>query len=389
MNDRIIPLIQNVVVVTITGRNIYRLLSMVYKQRITLYNVQIIDLKHAILTIDQHDVDHIRNIGKRYEVKISSYVGKKKLFHAIQKNLLLVLFFVIGYLFFLILTNTIFDIEVRHSSRELRNIVERELEEIGIAKYRWKKSFKELVHIKENIKNKYKDKIEWLEIEEQGTKYIVRLEERKIIREQPNIEKQHIVANKSAIIVKIKADNGVVLKEKNDYVSKGEIVISGEIMQNDQVVDTIRAEGHIYGEVWYNIKVDMPLKQSYVTYTGKEKKLLVIKAVCFGIRLFDFNPFKENETTNQILWQDQLIPFGLYYELQKEVVRTNNVYTAKEALDAATKLALQKMKLKLNKEEYIMDYYRLKFYIEGKVSHLELFVKVCEDITATQIIPST
>lgn len=388
MNEQIMPLISNVVEVTVTGRNIYRFLSMVYQQKIKLYDVKIMDLKQVVLKIEDSDIHRIQSISKRYEVEIHSFVGKKKLIHNIKNNLVLLSFFLIGFLFFLVLINTIFDIEIRHSSKELRTIVQRELEEEGISKYKWKKSFKELSRIKEKIVNEYKDKIEWLEIEEQGTKYIIRMEERKIIHKTPSTEKQHIVAKKSAILVKVIADTGVVLKEKNDYVNKGDIVISGEIKQNDQVVDTIRAEGHIYGEVWYNIKVELPLKQSYITYTGKAKKVLVIKALNYGIRLFDLKSFQDKEIKNKIIWQDQLIPFGMYYETQKEVVRTNNVYNAKEALDAATKLALKKVKIRLKEEEYIMNHYRLKFYIEDNKSYLELFVKVCEDITEAAAIPT-
>ena len=75
----------------------------------------------------------------------------------------------------------------------------------------------------------YKDKIDWLEIERVGTKYVIRVEERILNEKKQNKVNQNIIASKSGIIKKIEAKEGQIVKNKNDYVKKGDVIISGNI----------------------------------------------------------------------------------------------------------------------------------------------------------------
>ena len=101
------------------------------------------------------------------------------------------------------LSNIIFDVKVIHTDNEIRNFLITELEKYGLKKYKFKKSYQEIQEIKNSILNEYQDKIEWLEIEESGTSYIVRLESRIIPNNEVNNNKQNVVASKSAVIKKI------------------------------------------------------------------------------------------------------------------------------------------------------------------------------------------
>ena len=74
----------------------------------------------------------------------------------------------------------------------------------------------------------------------------------------------------------IEATTGEVVKRKNDYVKKGDILISGKIMKGNEVSKLVQASGKIYGEVWYNIKVEHPLIHQIKKETGKQHKSYTI-----------------------------------------------------------------------------------------------------------------
>ena len=115
----------------------------------------------------------------------------------------------------------IFKIEIIHSNKDIRNLLREELKKEGIKKYALKKEYKEVNKIKQKILNKYKDKIEWLEIESTGTKITVRVEERKIPDKKIEETPRNIIAKKKGVIKKVIAKRGDIVKDMDDYVEKG------------------------------------------------------------------------------------------------------------------------------------------------------------------------
>ena len=141
---------------------------------------------------------------------------------------------------------------------------------------------------KKKILEDNKDKIEWIEITETGTSYIIRVEERKIKEDNDDNVSYDIVSSKNAIIYSIEATSGEKVKKTNDYVTKGDVIISGSITKPDgnKIIGT--AKGEVYGEVWYVVEVDYPFIYKEETQTGKVKEVYVINFLGHRISLFDF-----------------------------------------------------------------------------------------------------
>ena len=114
-------------------------------------------------------------------------------------------------------------------------MIEKELENYDIKKYKFVKTYDEVENIKKSILDKYKDKLEWIEITRVGTKYIVKLQERIIPDNKTVNSKQNVIAKKGAVLKKIIAQNGNVVKDIDTYVNKGEVVISGNIYLNENL----------------------------------------------------------------------------------------------------------------------------------------------------------
>ena len=258
--------------------------------------------------------------------------------------------------------------------------MQKELENYGIKLNTFKKNYNELQTIKKQILDNHKDTLEWLEIESIGTKYIIRLEERKIKKEEEKYEKQNVIATKEAIIKKIEAKNGQIVKEINSYVKKGDTIISGEITLNEQVKEKIRAEGTIYGEVWYKVEVTYPLVYRETYPTGKQKKTIVLKFLNNEIE-FSSHKYKNKTVENKQLMKHLFLPIELFYQTQKEIREIDEIYTIDEAIQKAEDKAYEQINSKLNDKEKILDAKKLKVNVNDSTIELEMFFTVYEDIT--------
>ena len=222
----------------IKGKNINRFLNRLIKQNIEILDIKNISYKEVEIKIYKKDLEKIEKIKTIYELEEVNSYGLIKIKKIISKNKILILFALLGFILLLFLTNIIFDIEVVHNKKEIRELLISELKKYDITNNRFVKSFDEIEKIKEKILEKYKDKLEWIEIERVGTKYIVRVEERKIPSSEDSPKNQNIIAKKSAIIKNIEADNGVIVKNVNDYVKPGDVIVSGSIYLNENLKAT-------------------------------------------------------------------------------------------------------------------------------------------------------
>lgn len=213
----------------------------------------------------------IKNVKTCYNIKIINVYGLKKIEMLLKDNFIFLMFSFIGIILIYFLSNVIFSVNIVHSDIKLRKLIISELEKYDIKKYSFVKDYDYLQKVKKKILEDNKTSIEWLEIERIGTSYEINVEKRIINdkEEEPNL--RHVVAKKSGIIMKIVAENGEIIKKKNDYVKAGDIIISGEIHKNDEVVDNIPASGSVYAEVWYKVKVEMPISYKEELLTGKNK----------------------------------------------------------------------------------------------------------------------
>lgn len=372
--------------IEIQGKNIERFIRRLMKNNISLLRIKKVNEKCVHVLIYSKELEKIEKIKTIYEVSIVKKYGLLKLKDLLKKNKILLIFLCFGYAALLILSNTIFSVEVIHTDKVLRELLLQELSSYGISKYHLKKDYKELTEIKEKILSTHKNRIEWLEIESSGTKYIIRVEERILNQNNNNTNYQDIVAKKSAIILEINATGGQIIKNKLDYVKAGDTIISGYITLNDQVKDTVKAEGKVYGEVWYKVSVEYPLHYEEYIETKKEKKVLSFKFLNHTYELFNFNPYKNKKVESETLLESNLLPFSLSLDNQKEIHVIDEDYTVEEATNKAILMIRDKIEAGLSDDEYIIEIKQLKVEENNSTIILDAFVTVCEDITDIKVI---
>ena len=381
MKNSLFVKLQNKVKLNIQGKNIKRFIKRLKSNNIDLLNIKYLKYNSINIVIYQKDYDKVLKLKTTYEINQLDTYGITKIKRIMNVYKYALIFIALGIFLIIFLSNIIFNVEVIHNDKELREFLLNELEKYGLKKYKFKVSFQEIQKIKNSILEEYHDKIEWLEIEERGTSYIVRLESRVIPNQEVNYDKQNVVAKKSAIIKKIVAENGEVVKNINSYVNKGDVIISGNIYLNEEIKDIVKAEGKIYGEVWYNINVSYPYIYSEIKELDNFQDVYVLKLLNKSLEL-TLNKFDDKRVEEEKILYHSFLPFSLVKQRQKEVQTISYVLTSEEAKDKAIDEAIKKMQERLNNEEKIIDYQVLKVNIKDDKIILDMFFTVYEDITS-------
>ena len=259
--------------------------------------------------------------------------------------------------------------------------MKKELSKYDIKKYKRKKSYEYLDRVKKKILNDNKDTLEWLEIEESGTKYIVRLVERKKETKQNEYQYQTIIASKDATITSIKAYSGEKVKQVNEYVKKGDVIISGILTKPDGTNLYTKAKGIVLGESWYKVSVEYPLYYKEERVTGKNKSVISIYFLNKEIPIFPYKKYKQFKRQSRTLIENNFIPFKITKEKLYEVIIKEDIYTNEEAIQKAIDDAKVKIKEKNKNIINIKDVQILdKENLNSKVK-VNLFVSVIENIT--------
>lgn len=369
----------NLIKIQVTGKNVENFIKRLNSTNIEMIDIIYINYKKIYIKIKKEDLEKVLNLKTIYEIEVVQIYGIDKLKYNIKKNKYIIIALLIGMSIIILLSNMIFSIDVIHSNSQIRKLITEELEELGIKKYSFKKSYKQIQKIKAEILNKYKTKIEWLEIENVGTKYIVRIEERIITNEDNNNQPRNVVAKKDAIILDIDASKGEVSKNINDYVKKGDIIISGSVKLYDEIKNNVRADGTVYGEVWYKVNVEFPFNYYEEKEISESKKIINIEFINKKIKLF------YNKTTKIIdsktLLKSNLLPIKLTLNTEKQIEIIDKKYSLEEARKKAIELAYDKIKKNLTDDEKILKHLILKEEKNDNAIILELFVAVKENIT--------
>lgn len=363
--------------IEIKGKNIKRFLNKIFKQNINIANIKY-EKDRVLLKVSYEDYRKIETIKTIYQINIIKTCGKKKLLEDIKKYQNIVIGFIISIFFVLFLSNLILFNEIESDSKDIKKIIISELKNNNVSIFSFKKSYDDLERIKEKIKNNNLDKIEWISLSMEGATLKVKVIERVNNNSLEESKYQDIVASKSGYIKKIDSRKGQVLKNIDDYVEKGEVIISGNIFRNEKVVNKLRATGKVYAEVWQIVRLSEDIKYNkiYDKGTGFFK---------LGLSIFDkdisfFKIPKKNITPyrKKVFTDDNLSIFYMQektYFLKEEKYNLNEI---RNILEIRAKNAIIKT---LNDDEYIIKQKTLKKqYKNGKI-YVEVFFKTYEDIS--------
>lgn len=385
MENRFINNFLDIAIIKVTTRNMDRFLNNLYKLNIEILKVEVISIKEVLIEVLVSDINKIKKISILNKVEVIDYKGHIKRKNNINFNKTLLFSLVFGLILLIFLTNIIFSIEIVHSSSKLRKFVMDELKENKIHVFQFRKSFHTLEKIKNKILDNNKDKIEWLEIDRVGTKYIVKVEERKINNLSTDYKKQDIVAKKDGVVKKVIALNGVKNCEENQYVKKGDILISGNVYLNEELKNRVKALGSIYAEVWYKLDIEYPLIDNTIVETGNNYETYSLNLFSKRFTIIKDKYSNHNIIKKNILWNN-IIPISISKDKIYELEASNGPYSEGENILNARNYAKEKISKMLDKDEYIISEKVLKYNLNRNTIYMSIFYKVYENIAEAREI---
>ena len=389
MRNRSLKVLERLVKVSIKGSNINNYLKRVIGLKIIFIKIIPISYKEVNVILSEDDYKKLLKVKSIYEVNVLEYMGSKKIEKELKRNVFLLLFLGLGLILIVMLSKVIFSIDIIHQDREIRELLESELKKNGIVKYSFMRNYEDLERIEDKILDDNKERLEWIEITSYGTKYIVRVEERKLNKKVEDSSHRSIVSKKDAVITRIDAIRGEKTRQVNDYVSKGDVIIAGYITKPDNSRIMTRAEGLVYGEVWYEVDVDYPIVYQESNFTGNSKTVYALYFFDKRIGFFDFGKYRTFKYKRNILVGSNMLDIKFVREKQHEVIIKDEVYTE----DIARVKAIDYVKDKIKSaNEDVIEIRGVKIldeFLDEDSIRFKLFVRVIEDIGEVMLIEDT
>lgn len=367
--------------VSVKGHNINNYLKWLINKKIDILELKILNHNQIILIVKKSSYKTLNKYSKTYKISVIKKYGPLKIKEFIQKNIVILMCICISILLVYVLSHMIFSIDIIYNDKEISELVRKNLEKYDIKKYKFKKKYQYLEQVKKQILKENKNVLEWFEIEESGTKYIIRIVERKKEDNKEEYTYQSIVSSKNAILKNIKAFSGEKNKIINQYVKKDELVINGILTKADGTMIYTKADGLIYGEVWYKVSVEYPLYYQEESITGKSKNVINIYILNKKISLFPYKKYKQFKITSYNAIESNIFPIRIAKEKMYEVNTKEEIYTEESAINKAIEVSKQKM---LNSNEKILEFNNVividKENLNSKIK-VNLFISTTENIT--------
>lgn len=337
---------------------------------------------YLILEIEEEYFQKIKKLAPTYEITILKRTGKAYLIHLYKTKKIFLYSIIFAFLVIVLLTNIIFSVRVVETDKEIKDMILTDLRENGITRFRFKVSYKRKEAIREKILEKEKDYLEWLEIEEVGTMYQVKVIRRINNPKEEELKPRSIVAKKKGRITRIDADYGEVTTKKNDVVDKGDTLISGLIKNKEEIKTKVAARGKVYAEVWYQVNLNLPTLYQEEIKTGNKKNTLEIIFLDKNIFISELFKYNNSISKETVLYNNPLIPFRISFTKKEEIKLKQVAYQEDKTLKKIKKLAVDKLKQRIGNDIKILSINVLKKKTSADKIEVELFFKVEEDITS-------
>ena len=366
--------------IKIEGKDVKRFIRMLYRSGIYFEEISL-DRGSAYIKVDKDNYKKLKDVKTSYNIEVIELFGISKFKHLIKTNFIFLIFTALGIFLLYFLSNIIFDVEVIHNDKYIRELLYSELDKYNIKKFNFVKKYEYVQKVKNEILNNYKNDIEWLEIERVGTLYNIRVDKRIINNIKQDGQNRHVVAKKNGIIMRIVAEKGEIVKKVYDYVRAGDIIISGDIYKNKEVIGQTSASGDVYAEVWYKVKVEMPISYKEEALTGRSKKVINVSFLDKNINIFDFHRYNNSKKEENTILSDFFGMFTIKYNKEYEINikdEVNNIISE----EFAFKMARKKIEDQLGRGEYIISQKKLKTVINNSTIITEVFFKVYENISS-------
>lgn len=379
------------VIVEITSEKMNELLKYFQNERIPLWDIHLLAENKISAHIYYHHYTKLKKlmINEQFEIKT---IKKSGLIYRImrlwrRKEILLSICFVS--IAIILLSNTIWQIQIDGISSELEMKLLSKLEEEGIYQGAFTFSIDDVKQIENNLLYSFPDLL-FVAIERRGTKFYVRAVEK--ISEHKDVKRtdQHLIASKSGIVRKMLIKEGQAEVDIYDYVRKGQILVSGLLTKEEHAEESeqeiiIGAEGKVFANTWYEMTVESALTKYYKRLQKPNNTVYYLRFNQYDIpiwgKFWETKPDDEQIliTKRFTLFQNTfpLTLVQIYFFEKEQIVEER---TLEEAKQVAIQTALTQFQHRLGADSQILKYYILHESVHNGKVRLRLYISALENI---------
>lgn len=377
-------------------RNIHieRFLHMCYEMNVPFYQLCMVEKEKWSIKILRKDWHKIAHMIEEASIPVT-IVGQTGITYYVQRFLHRkewVVTLVLSYLLLFLLQFVVFDIRYNSMPIYIEKEIEKEMKNIGLQKWAWIPSLDHPKQMEQYIIDQLQS-IQHIQIERSGNTYLIDVEEKKVEPKESHKPPQHLVANKSGVIEKASIVQGDMLVHRYEVVEKGDILVSGEIVNDDDndIKHYVHAEGAVYATTWYEVNISMPVeqyKEQIVGLNARQYRLRInnVEIPIWGNIFHSYEPKKEEKILKDQwkFFREWPVEIRELYYYEKEQIEKN---VSKDQLKKRmTHYITKYLKKNLGKHVKIKKYYILhEEQVNGRVKW-NLYVSVTENIASPKKI---
>ncbi|GEL78316.1 sporulation protein YqfD [Tenuibacillus multivorans] len=351
---------------------------------IEFYDVRRMSNQHIKLRMKYRDAFSLKHVRKRYGCKVKfEKRGGPPYYYQKRKKWLPILFsliFVIGFIF--VLSNMIWKVDINGGTQEVRYEVHELIESLGLSRGSFIQEMDSISQIEREIMNNIEE-VSYVGIKRTGTSFSITIEENKEMMDEENEQPSNLIASKTGTIQKIYVTNGRPVVHVNDFVQKGDLLVSGQLDEGNDDVYT-HSEGEVIAEVWYNMTGSIDL-------ATEKMKLVDDVNEQYSIKFGDFEWFPTRPEDLRLLNEEKKPIYFLFWEtpisIQKKYFYDESEWTDEYNEEELILQAVDELlKRKLGQSIDVVYQKVLHEDRDSDTVKIEMFVKVLEDISQEQIL---
>ena len=387
------------VTIKVMGHYPERFFDLCARRNIPVWSIRKQSELECLADVYVDDIHKLRKIRRQTHYKLS-FVRKKGMLFFIKRlknyhQLLISLF--IACLVFLYLTQSILFIQIEGVPTEMEKQLLTSLNNYGIKKGKLKLLMDKPDQIQSKILFDYPN-ILWVGITPNGVNYQLEV----ITKKQPEVKERqqrtHIYAKKDGVISEMFVAKGRPLVEVNDFVKKGQLLVTGQLNhlnQNDEDDNTenqdeqlIEVDAEIYATTWYETKLEVALEGNYQIETGEFKNKYYLQFGSFKMPIWGFGSTNFQQEKIEIDQHtltvfDWTIPIAFLSQTHKEVEIINQERSVEQAVEIGLQQARQNLLRNLDQTSSIINEKILHQSSENGKVNLHVYFTVKENIVNT------
>ncbi|MFC4022756.1 sporulation protein YqfD [Oceanobacillus longus] len=366
---------------------------------VPVWNVKKRDKESCEGDISLSDIKKMKQIRRKtiYKVTFTGRNGYPFIVNRFLKKKPLVFGLLISILFFLVLSNIIWEVKIKGVPKDIEEKIDKQLTAYGVHPGAWLFSLDSPTEIQQKLIQDIPELL-WAGVDQKGTTFYLEGVEKIIVQEADPKQPRNLVASKKGVITKMYVSKGTPMVRVNDYVELGDILVSGDVERADStdseekedkeqesMIEPIAAEGEILANTWYEVSLTIPLKYNYQKLTGDKESKFFLKTGDFQLPIWGFGEPSYNEihreiTENKINILKWELPFSVIKTVLSEKEIVEGERTKEEAIEVGIEQAIIQLQQELGLDAKILSEKVLHESVErGKVK-LNLYISVEENI---------